>query len=104
MTKLKRDELRVIVCFAGIFGLFFQLLAQTFLGAEVGQGLTGSFVTLVTLAIADSAWEKFTGKRGPSDPGDPPTSTEDASSSPSQHQRKDLSTERSEFESLAVVV
>lgn len=68
MSNLKRDELRVIVCFAGIAGLFIQLLAQTFMNATVGQGLTGSFVTLVALSIGDAAWERYASKRGPSDP------------------------------------
>lgn len=76
MSNFTRDELRVIVCFAGIFGLFVQLLAQTIFGAEVAAGLTGTFGTLATLPVVDSAVEKFAGKRGPTDPPlDPPSST-----------------------------
>lgn len=62
----------MIVCFAGIFGLFVQLIAQSFFGAEVGAGLTGTFGTLATLPVVDSAVERFSTKRGPNDPPDDP--------------------------------
>ena len=71
MSNLNRDQLRVVVCFAGLFGLFVQLLAQTFFGAEVGSGLTGTFGTLATLPVVDGAVERYTAKRGPGPP-DPP--------------------------------
>lgn len=73
MSNLDRDRLRVIVCFAGLFGLFFQLIAETVFGATIGGGLTGTFGTLATLPVVDSAVEKFSTKRGPADPGDPPS-------------------------------
>ena len=72
MSTLNRDQLRVIVCFAGIFGLLVQLFAQTFFGAEIGAGLTGTFGTLATLPIVDGAAERYLSKRDPGDPGDPP--------------------------------
>ena len=73
MGAFSRDELRVIVCFAGIFGLFVQLIAQSFFGAEVGAGLTGTFGTLATLPVVDSAVERYSSKRGPGDPPDGPS-------------------------------
>lgn len=72
MSTLNRDQLRVVVCFAGLFGLFVQLLAQTFFGAEVGAGLTGTFGTLATLPVVDGAVERYSAKRGPGPP-DPPS-------------------------------
>lgn len=101
MSKLKRDELRVIVCFAGIAGLFFQLIAQTVFGAVIGSGLTGSFVTLVTVAIGDAAWERYTTKRG-TDPELPSSPPKEPSSSPTTQQRPNGQRERAEIESLAV--
>lgn len=91
MSNLKRDELRVIVCFAGIAGLFIQLLAQTFLGATVGAGLTGSFVTLVSLAIGDAAWERYASKRGPSDPLPPDESPPGIPTRPPSDRSRDQS-------------
>lgn len=103
MRNFSRDELRVVVCFAGIAGLFFQLLAQTVLGAEVGQGLTGAFVTLATLPLADAALEKFSSKRGPTDPPDSPPPAPPESTSEGIKRRSDIQhQERSDFESLMV--
>ena len=86
----------MIVCFAGIFGLFVQLIAQSFFGAEVGAGLTGTFGTLATLPVVDSAVEKFSTKRGPANPGDPPsppppTSQDPAAPRPPDEQPHDSS-------------
>lgn len=76
MNRFSRDELRVVVCFAGIFGLIFQLIAQTLFGAEIGAGLTGTFGTLATLPVVDSAVERYSTKRGPTDPPDDPPPVE----------------------------
>ena len=73
MSDLNRDQLRVVVCFAGIFGLFFQLVAETVFGASVGAGLTGTFGTLATLPVVDGAVERYTAKRDPGGPPDGPT-------------------------------
>ena len=73
MSNLNRDQLRVVVCFAGIFGLFFQLVAETVFGASVGAGLTGTFGTLATLPVVDGAVERYTAKRDPGEPPDGPS-------------------------------
>lgn len=105
MDRFSRDELRVIVCFAGIAGLFFQLIAQTVFGADVSSGLTGGFITLSTLPVVDSAWEKFSSKRGPTDPPEPPSSSTPESQRERITRRSDEQhSERSDFESLAVAV
>lgn len=102
MSKFKRDELRVVVVFGCLGGLLVQLVAETFLGLTIGQGLTNSFVTLIVAAIADSAWEKFSEKRGPSDdPPSRPPSKELPSSRPPNNERRH---ERSDIESLAIAV
>ena len=109
MSNLDRDRLRVIVCFAGLFGLFFQLFAETVFGATIGAGLTGTFGTLATLPVVDSAVERYSSKRQgpPPDPSEPPslpppptypevTATQPPPSDPPQ--------EHSRIESLAVAV
>ena len=76
MSDLSRDQLRVVICFGGLLGLFVQLLAQTFLSVDPGATLTGVFGTLATLPVADSAFEKFSSKRGdPPGPSDPKEET-----------------------------
>lgn len=89
MSNLNRDQLRVVVCFAGIFGLFVQLIAQSFFGAEVGAGLTGTFGTLATLPVVDSAVERYSSKRGPTDPPDPPPPVEEESTTDRITRRSD---------------
>lgn len=89
MSAFSRDQLRVIVCFAGIFGLFVQLIAQSFFGAEVGAGLTGTFGTLATLPVVDSAVERYSSKRGPTDPPDPPPPVEEESTTDRITRRSD---------------
>lgn len=105
MGAFSRDQLRVIVCFAGIFGLFFQLVAETVFGASIGAGLTGTFGTLATLPFVDSAVEKFSSKRGPSDPDDPPSSqlpTSPEIQQPTEPQQSAPHPERSDVSLLVV--
>ena len=104
MSNLDRDRLRVIVCFAGLFGLFFQLIAETVFGASVGSGLTGTFGTLATLPWLDSAIERYSQKRGPADPPDPPSPPSPMSHDQAPPRPSDPPTERSRIESLAVAV
>lgn len=101
MSRFSRDELRVVVCFAGIFGLIFQLIAQTLFGAEIGAGLTGTFGTLATLPVVDSAVERYSTKRGPADPPDDPPPVEEESTSERITRRSDeQQRERSNIELL----
>ena len=105
MGSLDRERLRVIVCFAGLFGLFFQLVAETVFGASIGAGLTGTFGTLATLPFVDSAVEKFSSKRGPTDPppGGPSQSAGDSTPPPPEPPPTERRRERHDIESLAVV-
>lgn len=82
--KRSRDELRVIVVFAGIAGLFFQLVGQTVFDATAGPSLTTAFVTIIGFAIGDAVWERYSAKRGPSDPPPPDARDENPRSQQSE--------------------
>lgn len=70
MDRFRRDELLVIVCFAGVVGLFLQLAFQS-LGLPTKDVLTGAFITLATIPFVGAAAERWWSKRGPDDE-DPP--------------------------------
>ena len=96
MDRFKLDELLVVICFAGISGLFLQLILSA-VGIDTPGGYTGAFVTLATAPVGIAAGSKVLSKRDDPPDDDPPSPVEQERTA-----RDDQKQKRSDLLAVAV--